>query len=171
MTAKLQASQIWQQMLSGRWYQTHAKPLRRARQHAKAQCDTLNTALTEQQRLAVAAQLMPLIQLNAIGAGFYCDYGLNITSGEGLSVGRNVVMLDAAKIICGHHVTIHDGAVIATVNHATDPQRRQAGWQQAVGIVIGDNVTIESGATVLPGAIIPSNTRLPAHSVFTKTNP
>ncbi len=169
MSQSLYTSQIWQQMVSGRPYQTQAKPLKRARQRAKRWCDKLNNAADHTERQLVLQQLLPHAQHASLGRGFYCDYGVNIVAGPELQVGNHVVMLDAAPITLGASVKIADGVVIASVQHATDSLQRRAGWQYTRPIFIGADVTIGQGATILPGARIESGAVIAAGQVVIAT--
>ncbi|WP_018984522.1 maltose acetyltransferase domain-containing protein [Salinimonas chungwhensis] len=165
MNDRLMSTPIGQQMQSGRWYQTSAKPLRQARQAVKALCYAISTQPDEQQRKQLIHQLLPHICSVELGTGFYCDYGCNIYAGHHLAVGDNVVMLDAASITLGNNVSIGEGTVIATVSHHHNAQQRSAGWQQATPVVIGHNVRLGAQVTVLPGAVLADNSVVPDYQL------
>ncbi|QPG04794.1 sugar O-acetyltransferase [Salinimonas marina] len=171
MSQALYSSQIWQQMVSGRPYQTQAKPLKRARKLAKHRCHKLNQEANKAERQLLIQQLLPHVTEVTLGSGFYCDYGVNIVAAPQLHIGHHVVMLDAAPITFGAKVTIADGVVLASVYHATDSLRRRAGWQHSQPVFIGDNVVIGPGATILPGACIESDTVIAAGQVVTASQP
>lgn len=152
-------------MQSGRWYQTNAKPLKRARTHAKALCRLINT--DTQNRLEFLDTLLPNVSDTSIGAAFYCDYGVNIHSEGIVKIGDNVVLLDAAPIHIGDNVVLGDHVTITTVNHHPDNDKRLEGWQQAKPITIGNDVIIEDDVVILPGAKVASGLIIPANSVVT----
>lgn len=171
MTQSLYSSQIWQQMIAGRPYQTQAKPLKRARQQAKDYCDRLNGSSVASERRRWCELLLPNATVASIGNGFYCDYGVNISSQANLQIGNNVVMLDAGLILLGQNVVLGEGVVIAAMHHMHNEIRRRAGWQYTQPVNIGNNVIIESGATILPGAHISDNVTIKANQVVTARYP
>lgn len=160
---------IWQQMVSGQWYQTQHPILVAARGRAKALCHTLN-ALPEMafsERQPIIDQLLPNVTTVKIGADFGCDYGVNIHAGDGLVIGNRVVLLDPGIIRIGTNVTLGDNVVLASLTHPLEAARRKAGWQQTASITLGDNVTLGEGASVLPGASVPANTVISAGQLVT----
>ncbi|MDC8831553.1 maltose acetyltransferase domain-containing protein [Alteromonas gilva] len=164
-----QAQDIWQQMLSGQWYQTQHPTLVVARERAKALCWRLNNLpqTPASERHSILTQLLPNVSSVTVGAYFGCDYGVNIYAGSDLLVGRKVVMLDPGIIRLGHSVTIADNVVLATLTHPLESDRRKAGWQQTAAITVGNNVTLGEGCSVLPGANIPDDTDIGAGAVVT----
>lgn len=165
-----QSDDIWHQVYSGQWYQTHHPVLMQAREMAKTLCCKLNQlSLAEQAaRDAVLKQLLPNVQTIGLGHDFACDYGINIYASGSLSVGNRVVILDAAAIRFGTNVQVGSNVVIAALTHPLEAAKRKAGWQQALPVYIGDNVVIGDGSTVLPGANIPANSHIAPGSVVTK---
>lgn len=58
-----------------------------------------------------------------------------------------------------------------TVGHPIDPELRKAEWEQALPIVIGNNVWIGGNVVILGGVTIGDNTVIGAGSVVTKDIP
>ena len=85
---------------------------------------------------------------------FHCDYGSNISVGEGFFANFNLTVLDEAP------VTIGDNCFIG-------PSRQE--WAEP--ITIGHNVWIGGGVTVLPGVTIGDNVTIGAGSVVAKDIP
>lgn len=158
---------IWRDMTGGRWYQTNAKPLRRARQSAKTICSAFNACADSRQRAALMSTLLPNAQA-IVSPPFYCDYGINIFASDTVRIENNVVILDAAPVTIGNSVVIGQGSVLATLHHHSNSQERLRGMQQAWPISIGANVTLGRNVTVLPGAVIPDNTHVPDFHVVRK---
>ncbi|MBD3585147.1 sugar O-acetyltransferase [Salinimonas sp. HHU 13199] len=155
---------LWQDMVKGRWYQTNAKPLRRARQSAKAMCVAFNSCPDSQQRAALLRTLLPNADA-IISPSFFCDYGMNIFADDTVRIDKNVVILDAAPVTIGTSVVIGQGCVIATLQHHNDPTQRLRGMQQAFPICIGNNARLGQNVTLLPGAIVPDNAVVPDYHV------
>lgn len=164
-TQAITALPIWQQMVEGRWYQTQAKPLRRWRDVVKAQCLALHSCRDPAQRQALLASLLPQCPGLDPGTGFFCDYGINIVSHAGVKIAPHVSLLDAAPIVLEAGVVLGEGVVLATVNHHPDPQRRQAGWQQARPIHIGAGAVLEPGVVVLGGSVVAAHSHIAAGQV------
>lgn len=160
-------SQVWQNMLSGRWYLTQAKPLRKARNYAKTLCCALfNQGVLNPD---IAQKLLPNAPVSQLGQGFYCDYGINISAGHNFSLGDRVVLLDGGLITFGDNVQVGDGVTVTTVTHHNDPSKRIQGWQQALPVVIGDDVILSQGVVVLPGAVVPAGCTVPEGAVVTSS--
>ncbi len=157
-------------MVSGQWYLTGAKLLSQARAATKIRCQEINQLLPDSaERLAKLQTLLPNVSPSSLSVGkqFYCDYGVNIFAAEGLSVGDNVVMLDASSIRFDKNVTLEDRVVISALTHHKDAKRRAQGWQQALPVMVGENVVLGAGVTICPGAIVPANTHVQAGTVVT----
>ncbi|GGF71642.1 maltose acetyltransferase domain-containing protein [Alteromonas lipolytica] len=166
----LPQNDIWHQVYSGQWYQTHHPVLMQARAVAKTLCCKLNQLSSADQiaRNTLLKQLLPHVQTIELGNDFACDYGINIYASGSLFLGNQVVLLDAAAIRFGKDVSVGDGVVFASLTHPLEAARRKAGWQQARPIEIGDNVTIGEGSTILPGVVIAANQQLAPGSVVTR---
>ncbi len=85
---------------------------------------------------------------------FHCDNGKNIRVGDDFLANYNVTILDRAAVTIGDGVLIAPGAVITTVNHALDPEKRRANVCTALPVTIGSNVWIGANCTILPGVTI-----------------
>lgn len=115
--------------------------------------------------------------LGHLGAGvvirppFRCDYGSNISIGDGTFANFGLVALDCAPITIGAHVQIATNVQLLTPTHPLDPQLRRDGWESAEPITIGDNVWLGGGAIVLPGVTIGTDTVVGAGAVVTKALP
>lgn len=96
---------------------------------------------------------------------FWCDYGSNISVGDGFYSNHNVYFTDGVAITIGDHVLIGPNCCLTTAEHALDPVQRAAGLEYARPIRIGDNVWIGAGCTVLAGAEIGDNSVIAAGSV------
>lgn len=102
---------------------------------------------------------------------FWCDYGYNIFVGDFFYANHNMVITDGASVSFGDHVFVAPNCCFTTAEHAIDPELRKAGIEVAKPIVIGNNVWIGAGSTVLAGVTIGDNAVIGAGSVVTKSIP
>lgn len=89
---------------------------------------------------------------------FYTDCGKNIRIGKRVFINAGCKFQDQGGITIGNDVLIGHNCVIATLNHAMNPDRRADMIPAPVVIEdkvwIGSNVTILQGVTIGYGAII-----------------
>jgi maltose O-acetyltransferase len=114
-------------------------------------------------------------RLGDIGQGCYIYPNVVIHFPGSVSIGSRVSMAEFVHIWGGGGVRIGDGVMIAShcmitsQSHNVDPStRRENVFKQ---VVIGDNVWIGSGATILPGVSIGKNSVIAAGSVVTHDVP
>lgn len=125
----------------------------------------------EKQRELLYRILGDIKGVPVITAPFYCDYGFNISIGEGFYTNHNVTILDSAKVTFGDNVFIAPNCVFSTSGHAIDSEQRNKGLEIALPITIGNNVWIGANVSVLPGVTIGNNTIIGAGSVVNKDIP
>ena len=102
---------------------------------------------------------------------FHCDYGSNISVGEGFFANFNLTVLDEAPVTIGDNCFIGPNVGLYTACHPTDPVARNSRQEWAEPITIGHNVWIGGGVTVLPGVTIGDNVTIGAGSVVAKDIP
>ena len=113
----------------------------------------------------------------AVGEGavirppFYCDYGCNISLGEGVFLNFNCVILDVVKVTIGVRTQIGPGVQILAADHPRDPAKRASGLEFGRPVHIGRNVWIGAGAIILPGISIGDDALIGAGSVVTRDVP
>lgn len=98
---------------------------------------------------------------------FYCDYGTNITFGDGVFLNFNCVILDVAPVIIGARTLIGPAVQIYTATHPIDMQQRKLGLEFGQSIEIGEDVWIGGGAIICPGVKIGNGAVIGAGSVVT----
>jgi len=101
----------------------------------------------------------------------YCTYGYNISVGDNFFLNVDCKLMDCGKITMGDNVFIAPNVCIITEVHAMDVPQRLKGLEYAHPVTIGDNVWICTGALILPGVTIGSNSVIGAGSVVTKDIP
>ena len=103
---------------------------------------------------------------------FWCDYGFNITIGDGCFINFDAVFLDPAPITLGDHVQIGPRCQLLTPLHPMeDHEARKAGVESAAPITIGNNVWFGGGVIVCPNVTIGDNVVIGAGSVVTRDIP
>ncbi len=102
---------------------------------------------------------------------FHCDYGYNIFLGEKFFANFDCVFLDAAPIIIGDNCMIGPKTCIYAISHPLDAKERAKGIGLPKKVVIGNNVWIGGGVTILPGVCLGNNVVVGAGSVVTKSFP
>jgi maltose O-acetyltransferase len=101
----------------------------------------------------------------------YCDYGYQIYIGNRTFVNFGLMALDVAKIVIGDDVQIGPNVQLLTPTHPIDAELRQAKWEAARPITIGDNAWLGGGAIVLAGVSVGENAIVGAGAVVTKDVP
>jgi maltose O-acetyltransferase len=163
-----------EKMLAGELYLAADPELARARVRARRLWQRYN-ALDPEATAAREALLTEL--LGAVGAGasieppFYCDYGTQISLGDGVFVNFDCVFLDCNTITVGARTQLGPAVQLYTATHPVDAAARAAGPEQALPIAIGADVWIGGGAIVLPGVTIGDETVVGAGSVVTRSLP
>ena len=132
-------------------------------------CLELNNSFhTREEILALMSELTgkPVDATFTLFPPFNSDCGKNITLGKRVFINSGYKFQDQGGIIIGDDVLIGHNVVIATLNHALDPERR-ADLHPAT-VTIGDKVWIGSNATILPGVSIGEGAVVAAGAVVTK---
>lgn len=162
-----------QKMLAAEMYYPFDEELTNERQAAKALCFQLNQICPTQthERAKIIQQLFAMPSAAWIESPFNCDYGYNISYGEGFYVNHGCTFLDAAKISFGKHCLLAPHVVISTAGHPLDPQERASGLEFAQPITVGDHVWFGANVTVCPGVTIGNNVVIGAGSVVNKDLP
>ena len=79
--------------------------------------------------------------------------------------------MDGAKITIGDNVFIGPSVGLYTAIHPLNYKKRNAGYEKAKPITIGDNVWLGANVVVLPGVTIGSGSVIGAGSVVNKDIP
>ena len=100
---------------------------------------------------------------------FYTDCGKNIHFGQNVFINSGCRFQDQGGIWIGDNALIGHNAVLVTLNHNPDPQKR--GNLIPSRIVIGNDVWLGANVTVLPGVTIGDGAIIAAGAVVTKDVP
>ncbi|MDF2115436.1 sugar O-acetyltransferase [Roseiarcaceae bacterium H3SJ34-1] len=161
-------------MLAGDLYDPSAAELQSDLAATAAWLARFNTATTMSKldRRDILAERLAAIGANVeIRAPIYCDYGFNISVGNGAFLNFNCVILDVVAVTIGDKTQIGPGVQILTADHPREAAVRRAGLEFGRPVHIGSNVWIGGGAIILPGVIIGDNAIVGAGSVVTRNVP
>lgn len=100
---------------------------------------------------------------------FYTDFGKNITIGKNVFFNTGCTFQDRGGITIGDGTQIGQNVVLCTLNHGIAPEKRNITYPSP--IVIGKNVWIGAGVTVVPGVTIGDNAIIAAGAVVAKDVP
>ncbi|BAZ49283.1 transferase hexapeptide repeat protein [Nostoc sp. NIES-4103] len=163
-----------QKMLAGEFYLADDPELASLSKRASRLLRMYNATTEEQreQRRQILQELFAKVgEKISIVPPFHCDYGSNISAGNGLYMNYGCVILDCNLVEIGDNVLCAPYVQIYTAYHPTDPEIRLTGRELAAPIKIGNNVWIGGGAIVCPGVTIGDNTTIGAGSVVVKNIP
>lgn len=83
---------------------------------------------------------------------FYTDFGKNTTFGKDVFINSSCHFQDQGGITIGDGTMIGHNVVLATINHALEPEKNRR--NSYAPITIGKHVWIGSNAAILPGVTI-----------------
>ncbi|AUT03253.1 maltose acetyltransferase [Nostoc sp. CENA543] len=163
-----------QKMLAGQLYLADDPELvadqRRANQLLRRYNATSAEQLTQRQQI-LQELFFKIGEKITIVPPFHCDYGANISVGNGTYMNYGCVILDCNQVEIGENVLFAPYVQIYAAYHPTEPEIRLTGRELAAPIKIGNNVWIGGGAIVCPGVTIGDNTTIGAGSVVVKDIP
>lgn len=160
-----------EKMLLGKWYDATDQELVKQRLNAKDLCFELNQIKPSnlEKKNSIINKLLGYQPDNLeLLSPFTCDYGNNIVLGKNVFINSNCYFMDGAKITVGDNVFIGPSCGFYTANHPLDYQTRNQGIEQALPILIGNNVWLGGNVIVLPGVKIGDGCVIGAGSVVTK---
>ncbi len=168
------ADSEWAKMVRGDLYLANDLELVAARLRARRLWQRFNAADPGDAagRHALLGEL-----LGGLGAGvwieapFYCDYGTQITIGDGVFVTMNCLFLDVAPIVIGAQAQLGPGVQLLTATHPLDAAARTAGPELGRPITIGSRAWLGGGVIVVPGVSIGADTVVGAGSVVVRDLP
>lgn len=100
---------------------------------------------------------------------FYTDFGKNITFGKDVFINSCCHFQDQGGITIEEGVLIGHNVVLATINHALEPEKNRINCYAPIHI--GKHVWIGSNAVILPGVTIGDWAVVAAGAVVTKDVP
>lgn len=160
-------------MLAGELYRALDPELVRERARCRDLCKLLNGSREDEPeaRRRIVNELLGAEVDATIQPPFYCDYGTNLTLGEGVYFNFNCVVLDVMAVKIGANTLIGPAVQIYTATHPLDADERRGGLEFAKPVTVGRDVWIGGGAVICPGVTIGDRTVIGAGSVVTKSIP
>lgn len=166
--------EIWQKMMSGEVYDaSHPALLEKlvATRKKIYEFNLIAPDKTDEMKKALLSILGKTGRNFHFNQPFRCDYGENISIGENFFANFNLTILDETEVRFGDNVFIGPNVSIYTACHPleTEPRNELLEWSEPV--IVGNNVWIGGGVTILPGVTIGNNVVVGAGSVVTKSCP
>lgn len=164
-----------EKMLAGKWYDANfCEELIALREQAEELCFQYNGCNPKDQtkKREILETLLPHAAKDVvILPSFYTDYGWNCYIGQACFFNHGAYLMDGAKITIGDHCFFGPNCGFYTASHPLLPSERNAGYEKAKPITIGNNVWFGASVIVLPGVTIGDNCVIGAGSVVTKDIP
>jgi len=160
-------------MLAGELYRADSPELIADNRRIGAWMARFNaTTATPEQRLPLLREAFAHVGRDVtIRPPFHCDYGYNISLGDGVFLNFNCVILDVVAVTIGDATQIGPGVQILTADHPRDPDQRKQMLEFGRPVSIGRNAWIGAGAIILPGVTIGDDAIIGAGSVVTRDVP
>jgi acetyltransferase-like isoleucine patch superfamily enzyme len=161
-------------MISGDMYDPSDDELFNDRIKAKNLCYQYNALKADdfEKKKEFLKNLLGKVEKNyTIEPNFFCDYGYNIELGENFYANHNLVILDCAKVKFGDNVFIGPNCGFYTAKHPLQAQERNKLLEYAKPIIVGNNVWIGGGVSVVSDVTIGDNVVIGAGSVVVNDIP
>lgn len=107
----------------------------------------------------------PVAESVTVFPPFYSEFGQHLTLGENVFINLGCRFQDTGGITIGAGSLIGHGSTLTTLNHSIDPARRAD--MTPAPIVIGRDVWLGAGVTVVPGVSIGDGAVVAAGAVVT----
>lgn len=171
--------------MAGKIYDCHNKTFLYLKEESRRLLREYNALKYEQkeEKREILNRLFGQIGTNvSVGQPFLCDYGVNISLGNNVSINMNCTFVDCNKIEIGDNVLIASNVQLYTATHPVElSERLTHDWNAESGeyfcrtyalpIQIGDGCWLGGGVIVLPGVTIGNGSVIGAGSVVTKDIP
>jgi maltose O-acetyltransferase len=161
-------------MVAGELYRASDPELVRERARARRLLARYNASDSDaaEDRRALLSELFAQLGEDAwVEPPFHCDYGWNVSLGDGAYLNFGCVVLDCAPVEIGPLAKLGPGVKLCAATHPTDPAQREDGLEYALPIRLGRNVWIGAGAIVGPGVTIGEDSVVGAGSVVLRDVP
>jgi acetyltransferase-like isoleucine patch superfamily enzyme len=163
-----------EKMLSGEIYWANDPEILKARDLGYINCmEYNNTSPSEvDKRNNIIKKLFKKIGDNfCLVPRINVDYGFNISAGNNFYSNYNLVILDEAEVTFGDNVFVGPNCSFYTACHPIDYEQRNACYEYAKKIIVGNNVWIGGNVVVCPGVTIGDGAVIGAGSVVTRDIP
>ncbi|MFT4219265.1 MAG: sugar O-acetyltransferase [Microbacterium sp.] len=165
----------WERMTTGRTYQSTDPELAAARAATKRVLHEYNTLPpdAEERRLELLRGLLGSVGEHLwVEPPFRCDYGQQISLGNGVFANYDLSILDVAPVTIGNMVLFGPRVTLSTASHPIDFQQRTGDvYEYAEPITIEDGAWLGAHVVVGPGVTIGARSVIGAGSVVTSDIP
>lgn len=163
-----------EEMLAGRLYDASDPALVAERLRARELLFAFNhsPAAARDTRRELLSELFAELGAGAlIEPPFHCDYGYNVTFGQGSYANVSCVFLDVMPIRVGSGVLFGPAVQLYAATHPLSPEERATGLELGAPITIEDGAWIGGGTVVCPGVTVGKGAVIGAGSVVTRDVP
>lgn len=149
----------------------HAKMHELSQEAIRITMEINNAYHTHDEIIALMSELTgkPVDDSFGLFPPFYTDCGKNISIGKRVFINSGCKFQDQGGITIGDDVLVGHNCVIATINHAMDPDRRAD--MTVAPVTIGDKVWIGANVTILQGVTIGEGAIIAAGAVVNRDVP
>lgn len=100
-----------------------------------------------------------------------CDYGYNVTVGDGFYANAGCVLLDGGRLSFGQNCLLGPGVHVYAATHPLDAAERAVGLERALPVTVGDDVWVGGRAVLTPGVTVGDRAVVAAGAVVTEDVP
>ena len=159
-------------MLAGELYRASDPELVAERRRCRSLLQAFNAEPDEERLMSILRELLGRLGSRSfIQPPFACDYGTNVSLGDGVFINFNAVILDCAPVTIGDGAMFGPGVQLLAADHPRDPETRRDLLELARPISIGSNVWLGAAAIVLPGVSVGDDSIIGTGSVVTRDIP
>jgi maltose O-acetyltransferase len=161
-------------MLAGELYVAEGPELAADNARANEWMDRYNArqAMPPEERREMLLELFARVGEGAfIRPPFHCDYGYNISLGDGVFLNYGCIVLDVVGVSIGDMTQIGPGVQILTADHPRDAELRRRRLEFGRPVRIGRNVWIGGGALIQPGVEVGDDAIVGSGAVVTRDVP
>jgi maltose O-acetyltransferase len=158
-------------MLAGELYNSASPEIQADQRAAAAWLVRYNAALgmAPAERRGLLVERFAAVGENVdVRPPFHCDYGYNISLGDGVFMNFGCVVLDVVAVTVGDKTQIGPNVQILAADHPRGAAERASGLEFGRPVTIGRNVWIGGGAIILPGVTIGDDALIGAGAVVTR---
>nr|XP_031859243.1 uncharacterized protein CI109_005271 [Kwoniella shandongensis]KAA5526315.1 hypothetical protein CI109_005271 [Kwoniella shandongensis] len=159
-----------QNMVAGRPYLAGDPYIRRLADIQAEKLWNINQERNMEKRIGLYKDFVNMEGKVIIVTPFTCEYGFNLSFGDGIFIGPNCTFLDVCPISIGDRSMIGANCQLLTPCHPLSPEERNGlnGPEWAKPITIGKDCWLGGGVTLVPGITLGDGVVVGAGSVVTK---
>ncbi|MCL1146701.1 sugar O-acetyltransferase [Shewanella marinintestina] len=158
----------YQKMLNGEVFAGADAEISAVRDNAYLLQKQINNSLGFSETQCLMKQLLNIGEGSIVREPFNCEFGKQITIGNGSFINMGAVMLDGAHITIGNHVMIGPNCQFYTASHSVDHMSRRRWETFCLPITIEDDVWIGGNVVINQGVTIGARSVIAAGAVVNK---